>query len=54
MQDGRKKILICILAAVLAAAAIGLIYYLSVPEEQSGEGFLIRGRDEQIIWQLKK
>ncbi len=42
MEDGRKKIWICVAAAVLAAVVIGLLYYLSVPQEKSGEGFLIR------------
>lgn len=46
MEDGRRKIWICLLAAVLAAVVIGILYYLSTPEEQGGEGFLIREEQE--------
>lgn len=42
MDDGRKKIWICLLTAVLAAAVIGILYYFSTPGEHSSEGFLIR------------
>ena len=42
MEDGRKKVLLCLLIIVLAAVVIGLIYYLSTPKEQAGEGFLIK------------
>lgn len=42
MEDGRRKIWICLLTVVLAAAAAGVIYYYSAPQEQGGEGFLIR------------
>ncbi|HJA07478.1 MAG TPA: hypothetical protein H9798_10125 [Candidatus Mediterraneibacter pullicola] len=47
MEDGRKKIWICLFIIVLAAVVIGLIYYLSTPQEQAGEGFLIRDTCEQ-------
>ena len=42
MEDGRKKIWICLLTVVLAAVLIGVIYYYSAPREQGNEGFLIR------------
>lgn len=42
MENGRKKIWICVLTVVLAAVVIGILWYLSVPQEQNGEGFLIR------------
>ena len=42
MENGRKKIWICLLTVVLAAVVIGILWYLSVPQEQNGEGFLIR------------
>lgn len=42
MEDGKKKIWICILVVVLAAVVIGILYYLSAPQGQSEEGFLIR------------
>ena len=48
MENGRKKIWICLLAVILAAVVIGLLCYLSTPQEQAGEGFLIR-RAEQVI-----
>lgn len=41
MDNGKKKIWICLLTAVLAAALIGLIYYFSTSSEYSSEGFLI-------------
>lgn len=43
MDEGRKKVWICILSAVLAAVVIGILYYLSAPAQQGGEGFLIMG-----------
>ena len=46
MEDGKKKIWICLLAVVLAAVVIGLVYYLSMPSEQAGEGFLIEDTTE--------
>lgn len=42
MEDGRKKIWICLLIIVLAAAAAGLLYYFSTTDAPDGEGFLIR------------
>lgn len=42
MKDGRKKIWICLLVVVLAAVVLGVLYYLSAPNEQASEGFLIR------------
>ena len=42
MEDGRKKIWICLLVIVLAAVVIGVIYYYSAPQEKGTEGFLIR------------
>ena len=50
MDDGQKKIWICLLAVVLAAVVIGILYYYSTPSEHSSEGFLIRaeqGRYEE-------
>ena len=42
MDEGRKKVWICLLIIVLAAVVIGILYYLSTPSGQSSEGFLIR------------
>ena len=42
MDDGKKKIWICLLVVVLAAVVIGVLYYFSVPSENGSEGFLIR------------
>ncbi len=47
MEDGRKKIWICLLTVVLAAILIGVIYYYSAPQEQGTEGFLIREQGEE-------
>lgn len=50
MDDGQKKIWICLLAVVLATVVIGILYYYSTPSEHSSEGFLIRaeqGRYEE-------
>ena len=47
MEDGRKKIWICLLMVVLAAVLIGVIYYYSAPQEQGNEGFLIREQWEE-------
>lgn len=49
MEDGRKKIRICLLVIVLAAVVIGVLYYLSTPNEQAGEGFLIRNQCEPEV-----
>lgn len=48
MEDGRRKVLICVLLIVLAAVVIGFIYYMSTPQEQAGEGFLIRNLYEEV------
>ena len=42
MDDGQKKIWICLLIVILAAVVIGILYYFSAPTEHSSEGFLIR------------
>lgn len=42
MQDGKKKIWICLLIIVLAAAAAGVIWYFSMPDVPGSEGVLIR------------
>ena len=47
MEDGRKKIWICLLTVVIAAILIGVIYYYSAPQEQGTEGFLIREKREE-------
>ena len=41
MDDGKKKIWICLLVVVLAAVGIGVLYYFSVPSENGSEGFLL-------------
>ncbi len=46
MDDGQKKIWICLLIVVLAAVVIGILYYFSTPTEHSSEGFLIRAAGE--------
>ena len=43
MDEGRRKVWICLLIIVLAAAVIGILYYLSAPSQQGSEGFLILG-----------
>lgn len=43
MEDGRRKVWICLLIIVLAAVVVGVLYYLSSPRESGDEGFLIRG-----------
>ena len=43
MEDGKKKIWLCILVVTAAAVAIGILYYFSTPEDMSEEGYLIRG-----------
>ena len=50
MDDGQKKIWICLLIVVLAAVVIGILYYFSTPTEHSSEGFLIRaaGPEENL------
>lgn len=45
MDDGKKKVWICLLVVVLAAVVIGVLYYFSAPSESGGEGFLIRAQD---------
>lgn len=47
MDEGRKKVWICLLVIVLAAVAIGILYYLSTPSAQSSEGFLIMAPEVQ-------
>lgn len=48
MEDGRRKIWMCLLAVVLAAVVIGVIYYYSSPQEQGTEGFLIRACQHEV------
>lgn len=45
MDDGRKKVWICLLVIVLAAVVIGILYYLSTPTVENSEGFLIRAAE---------
>ena len=45
MENGKKKIWVCLITVVLAAVVIGLLYYMSTPQESGGEGFLIRGEE---------
>ena len=45
MENGKKKIWICLITVVLAAVVIGFLYYMSTPQESGGEGFLIRGEE---------
>ena len=47
MDNGQKKIWICLLIVVLAAVVIGILYYFSTPAEHSSEGFLIRAAHER-------
>ena len=52
MDDGQKKIWICLLIVILAAVVIGILYYFSAPTEHSSEGFLIRaeyGQCEMLL-----
>ena len=41
MEDGKKKIWMCLLVIVLAALAIGALYYFTVPEVPYSEAFLV-------------
>lgn len=41
MEDGKKKIWMCLLVIVLAALAIGALYYFTVPEVPDSEAFLV-------------
>ena len=43
MENGRRKVWICLLIIVLAAVAVGILYYLSTPQQPGDEGFLIMG-----------
>lgn len=55
MDNGKKKIWICLLVVVLAAVVIGILYYFSTPSEYSSEGFLISVPYEYAgfdTWQL--
>lgn len=49
MEDGRKKIRICLISIVLAAVIIGVCYYYSSGETQkyNTEGTLIRRFQEE-------
>lgn len=47
MDDGRKKVWVCLLVVVLAAAVIGILWYYSTPNGQVSEGFLIRAEVEE-------
>lgn len=47
MEDGRKKIWICLLVVVLAAVMIGIIYELSTSRGQAEEGFLIENGEQE-------
>ena len=47
MDDGRKKIWICLLVVALAAVVIGILYYFSTSAEHGSEGFLIRAEVEE-------
>ena len=52
MDDGQKKIWICLLIVILAAVVIGILYYFSAPTEHSSEGFLSRaeyGQCEMLL-----
>lgn len=49
MEDGRRKIRICLISIVLAAVVIGICYYYGSSSEQqkySTEGTLIRDSRE--------
>lgn len=41
MDEGRRKVWICLLIIVLAAVVIGILYCLSTTGQQGSEGFLI-------------
>ena len=47
MEDGRKKIWLCLLVIVLAAVVIGVLYYFSSPAGPGTEGFLIRAAEPE-------
>lgn len=42
MEDGKKKIWICLVIIVAAAVLIGLIYYFGAQDISGSEGFLIQ------------
>ena len=47
MEDGKRKIWLCLLILVLAAVVAGLAWYLSDAQAPSGEGFLIERQAEE-------
>lgn len=50
MEDGKRKIWLCLLILVLAAVVAGLAWYLSDARTPSGEGFLIeRQAEEEVV-----
>ncbi len=42
MDDGHKKIWYSIFTVLAVAAALGILYWLSNPQQENSEGFLIR------------
>lgn len=48
MEDGKKKIWICLLIIVAAAVLIGLLYYFGAQDISGSEGFLIRVPCEEM------
>ena len=49
MEDGKRKIWLCLLILVLAAVVAGLAWYLSDAQAPSGEGFLIGQQAEEGV-----
>lgn len=45
MDDGHRKIWYSIFTVLVIAAALGLLYWLTSPQEESSEGFLIRNTE---------
>lgn len=48
MEDGKKKIWICLLIIVAAAVLIGLLYYFGAQDISGSEGVLIRVQCEEM------
>ena len=54
MENGKRKIMWCLTILVVAAVAIGVIYYVktNMSPAQQTKGYLIRKVEENIPWLL--
>lgn len=49
MDDGHRKIWYSLFTVLVVAAALGILYWLSGPPEESSEGFLIRNTEVESV-----